>query len=134
MSIHETERIVGEALIRVYYRKPCTASQKANSWFQNYGIEAKYVRIEKISETDLLEILSLSEGGFAEITKKSRTSSKKTLKAIMGLNKLTFKEALAFVTEHPECLITPIIIGKNKMLVGYNEVEMRKFIPRYLRD
>ena len=52
----------------------------------------------------------------------------------MGLNKLTFKEALAFATEHPECLITPIIIGKNKMLVGYNEVEMRKFIPRYLRD
>nr|WP_285004996.1 ArsC/Spx/MgsR family protein [Lactococcus garvieae] len=46
---------------------------------------------------------------------------------------LSFNEALDFVLSHPYVLQTPIIIDGKNYLIGYNEDEIRKFLPKEYR-
>ncbi|MFQ6324407.1 ArsC/Spx/MgsR family protein [Lactococcus garvieae] len=47
---------------------------------------------------------------------------------------LSFNEALDFVLSHTYILQAPIIIDGNNYLIGYNEDEIRKFLPKNTDD
>lgn len=49
------------------------------------------------------------------------------------LYSLSFSEALNYLLLYPELLRTPIIFSENKLLVGFNSDEIRKFIPSVYR-
>lgn len=46
---------------------------------------------------------------------------------------MSLKHTLEYLEVHSEVLRCPIIVSKNKLLVGYHEAEIRKFTPESKR-
>ena len=76
-------------------------------------------------------MLTRTENGFSDIIS---TRSKVIRENEVVLNELTVKEAKNFILDNPSILKRPIIIDDNKMQVGYNDEEIRVFIPFELRQ
>lgn len=119
-------------MITVYYRKTCTSSRSAIKWLDEHNIEYQLCKIEKISKEDILYSLSMSENGIDDIVKLQGHAS--TQKKIVDIYNMTLSKAIDFLKVHTEVLKTPIIISKNKLLIGYHETEIRQFISRSHRQ
>lgn len=115
-------------MIIIYYRSRCRSSRKAVRWLERHLIPFRKCRIEQLSKENLTEILSLSEGGFTDILKKS--DDFRTQVKIEHLSKLSYNQAINFLSYNTEILRSPLIISYNKLLVGHNDVEIRMFIPQ----
>ena len=100
---------------------------------QNWGQEIHEVTSENLSPQLLVEVLRWTQGGFDDIVVNHPQSME--LKALKKqCYTLQFNQALEFIMSHPELLRTPIILENDKLLVGYNEEEIRAFIPRLFKN
>ncbi|MGL4248159.1 MAG: ArsC/Spx/MgsR family protein [Lactococcus garvieae] len=120
-------------MIKVYYRGSCGSSRRTLSWFKKYNMDVKKLQISKMTRNDLVKILQLSDGGLKDIVKRPRKSRSEVRDALKYMELLSFNEALDFVLSHPYVLQTPIIMDGNNHLIGYNEDEIRKFLPKEYR-
>lgn len=120
-------------MIKVYYRGSCGSSQRTLSWFEKYNMDVEKLQISKMTRNDLVKILQLSDEGLKDIVKCPGKSSSEVRDALKYMELLSFNEALDFLISHPYVLQTPIIIGKHNYLIGYNEDEIRKFLPKEYR-
>lgn len=116
-------------MIKLYYRGGCGSSQRALSWFKKYNIDVKQQQINKITADDLLKLLHLSDEGFNEVVKRSGKNGTKIKRALDYIEHLSFNEAVNFLLLHPNILQTPIIINDDNHLIGFNDDEIRKFLP-----
>lgn len=120
-------------MIKVYYRGSCGSSRRAFSWFKKYNIDVQKYQISKITRTDLVKLLQLSEEGINDIVKRPGKSSTEVKEALQYMELLSFNDALNFIISHPYVLQTPIIMDEHSYLNGYNEYEIRKFLPKEYR-
>lgn len=115
----------------MYTSPKCTASNKAREWLKNSDIVFIERDLSKTSITlrDLKNILKMSEEGlailFGDTFKKRHVSY---------LNALTLKEALDLITLNTHLLKTPILIDDLRIVCGFNELEMNKFLPKKIRN
>lgn len=118
--------------ITIYEKPSCNSSKIALRWLNNYNLEYEKLRINSISFKHLVWILKMTECGLDDIVRTQRTPAiiKKKVKKLYSL---TFSEALNYLLLYPELLRTPIIFSDNKLLVGFNSEEIRKFIPNAYR-
>lgn len=121
-------------MIKVYYDKRSTSSRRALDWFKKYNIKVDQINICDIQKEDLIQILSISEGGLSEVLKRARKCSAETKCKIDFFMELPLEEGFRFLSYHPEVLQTPIIIDRGKYLIGYNAEEIRMFLPRAYRQ
>jgi regulatory protein spx len=120
-------------MIKIYYRMGCGSSRRALAWFQTHKIEVQKQRINKLTTEDLVKLLSLSDEGTSGVLKCASRSSSNVNKMLNHIMELTFNEALEFILEHPIMLQAPLILDENKHLIGYNEDEIRMFLPKKYR-
>ena len=120
-------------MIKIYYRMGCGSSRRALAWFQTYGIEVQQQRVDKLTKEDLIKLLSLSDEGTSEVLKCASRSSSNVNKMLNHIMELSFNEALDFILEHPIMLQAPLILDENKHLIGYNDDEIRMFLPKKYR-
>lgn len=118
-------------MVIIYYNKSDASSKRVLKWMDIHQIVYQSYPIKKISKKDLVKILSMTEKGVEEILKKN--CSFQNQEKIKKLYKMNMNDGLCYLTIHPELLCTPIIFSDNKILIGYNEVEIRQFIPRAKR-
>lgn len=118
-------------MIIIYTRARCRSSIKSVRWLEKHLIPFKKRRVEQLSKENLTIILSLSESGFSDILKK-RGDFRTQLK-IEHLSELNYNQAVDYLSNHTEILRTPLIFSNNKLLVGHDDVEIRKFIPHINR-
>merc|ERR1711879_468118 len=76
-------------------------------------------------------MLKNTESGFEDIIS---TRSKVFQENNLDIEDMTMSELTNFIIENPSVLRRPIIIEDEKMQVGYNEDEIRTFIPKRLRE
>lgn len=118
-------------MIKIYYNSSNHSSQKAIKWLESKGLEVSIKKIKQISKEDLVYILFLSNNGFEDIYKRNvRINFKKHMKK---MDKMDFNDTVDFILKHTELLKTPILIDKNKLMIGFNAEEIRKFIPQKRR-
>lgn len=120
-------------MIKVYFRGSCVSSRRAFSWFEKYNINVQKQQISKMTRNDLVKILKHSDEGLIDIVKRPGKSSMEVKEALRYMEYLSFNEALDFLLTHPYVLQTPIIIDDHSLLIGYNEDEIRKFLPKAYR-
>lgn len=120
-------------MIKIYYRGGCGSSHRALDWFYKYGIEVDKCKLSEITKEDLLKVLSLSDTGMDSIVKRPGKSKTEVQKTLHHISNMTFNDALDFLTVQREVLQTPIILDEKACLVGYNEEEIRKFLPKEYR-
>lgn len=126
--------IVGEKMLKVYFRGGCYSSTKVISWMKEYNVKVEVLNINEISRKDFVQALMTSEKGFEDFLKNKSQASEAVTYKLNILQHLTFNAAVAYVLNNTEMLRTPLTLGKSKYFVGYNNDELRQFISKDFRN
>ncbi|MGX7030083.1 transcriptional regulator SpxA [Vagococcus zengguangii] len=119
-------------MLTLYTSPSCTSCRKARAWLVEHEIPFKERNIfsDPLNITELKAILRLTEDGTEEIIS---TRSKVFQKLEMDLDDLPLDELLKLVQENPGLLRRPIMLDEKRLQVGFNEDEIRRFLPREVR-
>lgn len=115
-------------MIKIYTSPSCSSCRKVKKWFeeQNIPYKEKSIFSPSLNENDIKEILSKSENGTNDIISER---SKIIKENHIDLEDMRVSDLLKFIKENPSCLKRPIIVDDSKIQVGYNDEEIRTFIP-----
>ena len=83
-----------------------------------------------LSKQELTSILALTENGTDDIIS---TRSKIFQKLNIDVESISVSELLHLIEQYPSLLRRPIIIDAKRMQIGFNEDEIRAFLPRSYR-
>lgn len=116
-------------LLTLYTSPSCTSCRKARAWLQEHQIPfvERNIFSEPLNSSELKAILQMTEDGTEEIIS---TRSKVFQKLNMDLDELPLQELLELVQNNPGLLRRPIMIDDKRLQVGFNEDEIRRFLPR----
>lgn len=102
------------------------------AWFESKNIDIELIKLSKMNTVDLVNILRLSEDRFSSILKKSLLCplSKKYFDISSQIEKMNFNEAVMYLKRYSCLLKTPLILEDDKFMSGFNNEELRQFIPK----
>ncbi|CEA01413.1 regulatory protein [Lysinibacillus sp. BF-4] len=118
--------------VTIYSQASCSSSRKALKWLKENEIPFKEKRItsQPLTLAEFKEILSMTEDGTDEII---ATNSNDYKNLNLDIEQLSIQELYDVIQEHPRMLRSPILIDEKRIQVGYNEMDIRRFIPRKVR-
>lgn len=119
-------------MVTLYTSPRRTSCRKARAWLEEHDIPftERNIFSEPLSIDEIKEILRMTEDGTDEIIS---TRSKVFQKLNVNLETMPLQELYQLINEHPGLLRRPIIIDEKRLQVGYNEDEIRRFLPRKVR-
>ncbi|KGB15363.1 ArsR family transcriptional regulator [Latilactobacillus sakei] len=119
-------------MVTLYTSPSCTSCRKARAWLKEHNIPFKERNIfsEPLNKNEIKTILRMTEDGTEEIIS---TRSKIFQQLNIKIDDLSVNELLDLVQENPGLLRRPIISDEKRLQVGYNEDEIRRFLPREVR-
>ncbi|MDD3126610.1 MAG: Spx/MgsR family RNA polymerase-binding regulatory protein [Candidatus Izemoplasmatales bacterium] len=120
-------------MITLYTSSSCSSCRKAKKWFEDNKIPFKEKNIVgmKLTREDIIKMLKFSENGFEDIIS---TRSKIFKDTFLNTDEMLFGELADFIINNPTILKRPIIVNDKIMQTGYNEDEIRAFIPKQFRE
>lgn len=119
-------------MITLYTSPSCTSCRKARAWLEDNNIDYSERNIfsEPLSEVEIKGILKMTEEGTEEIIS---TRSKAFQELNVDLDEVPLNTLFTLIQENPGLLRRPIILDNKRLQVGYNEDEIRRFLPREVR-
>lgn len=122
----------GSFMVTLYTSPSCTSCRKAKAWLEEHEIPFKERNIfsEPLTIDEIKEILRMTEDGTDEIIS---TRSKVYQQLDVDIDQLPLKELFSLIQNNPGLLRRPIILDEKRLQVGYNEDEIRRFLPRKVR-
>lgn len=119
-------------VVTLYSSSSCTSCRKARSWLVEHDIEFVERNIFKqpLSKEEIKGILRLTEEGTEEIIS---TRSKVFTDLKIKIDDLTLSALVDLIQANPAILKRPIMLDDRRLQVGYNEDEIRLFLPRHVR-
>lgn len=119
-------------MIRVYTAPGSRSGRMVVQWLKenNLSFIEKNIFSSDLRINEIRELLERCENGTDDIISKNS----KIIKALkIDLNNMKMEDLINFIKNNPSILKRPIIMDKHHFLVGYNEEEIRIFIPRSQR-
>jgi len=122
----------GAKMVILYTAPSCTSCRKAKLWLQTHDIDFRERNLfsEPLSINEIKGILQLTESGTEEII-STRSKAFQHLK--VDIDDLSLNELYDMITRDPSLLRRPIILDEKRLQVGYNDDEIRRFLPREIR-
>ena len=119
-------------MVVLFTSPSCTSCRKAKAWLQENDIPytERNVFSEPLTLDEVKSILRMTEYGTEEIIS---TRSKTFQKLNVDIESLPMNELYTLIMENPGLLRRPIIMDEKRLQVGYNEDEIRRFLPRSIR-
>ncbi|WP_453990450.1 transcriptional regulator SpxA [Bacillus nitroreducens] len=119
-------------MVTLYTSPSCTSCRKAKSWLEENQIpyQERNIISDTLSIEEIKEILRMTEDGTDEIIS---TRSKVFQKLNVNLETMPLQDLYKLIQGNPGLLRRPIIIDEKRLQVGYNEDEIRRFLPRKVR-
>lgn len=119
-------------MVTLYTSPSCTSCRKARAWLKEHNIPyaERNIFSDPLSVDELKQILQMTEDGTDEIIS---TRSKVYQDLHVNIDDLSLKDLLDLVQRHPGLLRRPIIMDEKRLQVGYNEDEIRRFLPHEVR-
>ncbi|MDF2607467.1 MAG: transcriptional regulator Spx [Bacillales bacterium] len=120
-------------MVTLYTTPSCTSCRKARAWLEenNIAFEEKNMMTNHLSVEEVKNILRLTEEGTEEIiSQRSKTFQDLNI----DLDSIPLNELYSIISSNPGMLRRPIIIDEKRLQVGYNEDEIRRFLPRSVRE
>lgn len=120
-------------MIKIYISPSCTSCRKAKAWLEENNLEfvEKNIYHEPLTKEEIKEILMLTDEGTEEII-SYRSEAYQDLE--LEIESLSMNELLNLFIEEPSLIRRPIIMDHRRLQVGYNEDEIRMFLPRKIRE
>lgn len=119
-------------MVTLFVSPSCTSCRKAKAWLKEHNIDFKERNIftDPLNRDELKQILQKTEDGTEEII-STRSKAFQNLK--IDLEDLTIGQLLDMIEDDPGLLRRPIIMDDKRLQVGFNEDEIRRFLPRDVR-
>lgn len=119
-------------MIQLYVTPSCLSCRKARAWLEENGIDFEEHNLFSAppSVQELKMMLHLTEEGTSEIIS---VRSKAFQELGIDLDDLSVTELLELIQGNPGLLRRPIIFDAKRLVIGYNEDEIRSFLPREVR-
>ncbi|HGD6897401.1 TPA: Spx/MgsR family RNA polymerase-binding regulatory protein [Streptococcus agalactiae] len=119
-------------MIALFLSPSCTSCRKARAWLSKHEVafEEHNIITSPLNKEELLQILSFTENGTEDIIS---TRSKVFQKLAIDVDELSTSSLMELISENPSLLRRPIILDKKRMQIGFNEDEIRAFLPRDYR-
>ncbi|MDV2685066.1 transcriptional regulator SpxA [Alkalihalophilus sp. As8PL] len=111
----------------------CTSCRKAKAWLEENDIpfEERNIFSSPLTVEEVKEVVRMTEDGTDEIIS---TRSKVFQELNVELETLPLQTLFKIISDHPGLLRRPIIFDEKRLQVGYNEAEIRRFLPRKVRS
>ncbi|MED3824058.1 transcriptional regulator SpxA [Priestia flexa] len=119
-------------MVTLYTSPSCTSCRKAKAWLEENEIAyvERNIFSEPLSIDEIKQILRMTEDGTDEIIS---TRSKTFQKLDVQVDTMPLQDLYELIQQNPGLLRRPIIIDEKRLQVGYNEDEIRRFLPRKVR-
>jgi regulatory protein spx len=119
-------------MLKLFTTPSCTSCRKAKAWFEENHIDyvERNMLSEPLTENELKSILLMTEEGTDEIIS---INSKTFQELNENIESLPLHDLYKLIIDNPKMLRRPIILDEKRLQVGYNEEEIRSFLPRRLR-
>lgn len=119
-------------MVILYTTPSCTSCRKARAWLEEHNIPYTERNIfqEPLSLQEIKEILRMTEEGTEDIVS---TRSKAYSDLNLEISELSLNDFYRIVQEQPGLLRRPIMIDEKRLQIGFNEDEIRRFLPREVR-
>lgn len=119
-------------MVILYTTASCSSCRKAKAWLEEHQIDytEKNIVSNSLTVDELKSILRLTEDGATEIIS---TRSKTFQELNINIDALSLNEFYKLIIEYPQMLRRPIMLDEKRLQVGFNEDEIRKFLPRSVR-
>ncbi|WP_341519334.1 transcriptional regulator SpxA [Bacillus paramobilis] len=119
-------------MVILYTTASCSSCRKAKAWLEEHQIDytEKNIVSNSLIVDELKSILRLTEDGATEIIS---TRSKIFQELNINIEALSLNEFYKLIIEYPQMLRRPIMLDEKRLQVGFNEDEIRKFLPRSVR-
>lgn len=119
-------------MLNLYTSPSCTSCRKAKAWLKEHDISFKERNIfaNPLNKEEIMQVLHMTENGTEEII-STRSRTFQNLK--INLDDLSIDQLIDLVEKNPSLLRRPIIMDDRRLQVGYNEDEIRRFLPRKVR-
>jgi regulatory protein spx len=120
-------------MVNLYTTPSCTSCRKAKAWLEEHHIDyiERNILADPLTVEEIKSILRLTEDGTEEII----SAKSKTFRELnINIDSLPLQELYRLISNNPQMLRRPIIQDEKRLQVGYNEEEIRSFLPRKLRS
>lgn len=119
-------------MFTLYTSPSCTSCRKARAWLEEHNIpfEERNIFSNPLNVDEIKQILQMTEDGTEEIISKR---SKIFQDLDIDLDELPLQKLYTLIQKNPGLLRRPIIMDSKRLQVGYNEDEIRRFLPRDVR-
>ncbi|WEV60545.1 transcriptional regulator Spx [Streptococcaceae bacterium ESL0729] len=119
-------------MLTVYTAPSCTSCKKAKAWFAKHQINfvERNIISNPLTKEEVQTILEMTEDGIDGVIS---TRNRYVKQLNIDFEELTFSQVVKIITENPQILRRPIIMDSKKLNIGYNEEEIRTFLPRSVR-
>lgn len=119
-------------MVTLYITSSCASCRKAKAWMQEHQIDfiERNIVSEPLTVDEIKSILRLTEDGTEDIIS---TNSKTYKQLDVDVDSLPLNNLYDLIIKNPQMLRRPIIQDHKRLQVGYNEEEIRSFLPRKLR-
>ncbi|MDN6294937.1 MAG: transcriptional regulator SpxA [Alkalibacterium sp.] len=120
-------------MVTLFTTPSCTSCRKAKAWLEEYGISytEKNMAHNPLKINEIKAIMRLTEDGTEDIIS---TRSKAFKELNVDIDELSLKELFVLIQENPTLIRRPIILDEKRLQIGYNEDEIRQFVPREIRE
>ena len=119
-------------MVTLYTTPSCASCRKAKAWFEEHHIDymERNILSNPFTVDEIKSILRMTEEGTSEIIS---TNSKAFKDLNVNIESLPLNELYKLIIEHPKMMRRPIILDEKRLQVGYNDDEIRSFLPRKIR-
>ena len=119
-------------MVTLYTTPSCTSCRKARAWLEEHQIPytERNIFSEPLSLQEIKDILRLTEEGTEDIVS---TRSKAYSDLNIEISEISLNDFYRIVQEQPGLLRRPIMIDEKRLQIGFNEDEIRRFLPREVR-
>jgi regulatory protein spx len=120
------------SLVTLYTTPSCTSCRKARAWLEEHQIPytERNIFSEPLSLQEIKDILRMTEEGTEDIVS---TRSKAYSDLNIEISEISLNDFYRIVQEQPGLLRRPIMIDEKRLQIGFNEDEIRRFLPREVR-
>ena len=112
-------------MLTIYTAPSCTSCKKAKTWltYHNIPFQERNLIGDPLSAEEISRILEKCDDGVEGlISRRNRF-----------VTTLSLSAAIKIISENPQIMRRPIIMDEKRLHVGYNEEEIRAFLPRTVR-
>ncbi|MDT2767550.1 transcriptional regulator SpxA [Globicatella sulfidifaciens] len=119
-------------MVTLYVTPSCTSCRKARAWLEENNIpyQERNIFTEPLTLNEIKAILRMTEEGTEDIIS---TRSKAYAELNIDISEMPLNDFFDLVQKEPGLLRRPIMIDEKRLQIGFNEDEIRRFLPREVR-